>query len=123
MEVDLKQKGTPLHDATVVGDTVGDPFKDTSSVALNPIIKFTTLFGLLAVELAVRLTSGTRVHDGHILAARVLLSFPSFRMAVVLRNANRNGERQRKQPRLPLKRAIIKKPAGNRRAFFSLLKS
>src|SRR5437870_3893813 len=57
VEVELKQKGTPLHDATVVGDTVGDPFKDTSSVALNPIIKFTTLFGLLAVELAVKLTS------------------------------------------------------------------
>ena len=51
VEVELKQKGTPLHDATVVGDTVGDPFKDTSSVALNPVIKFTTLFGLLAVEL------------------------------------------------------------------------
>jgi K(+)-stimulated pyrophosphate-energized sodium pump len=56
VEVELKQKGTPLHAATVVGDTVGDPFKDTSSVALNPIIKFTTLFGLLAVELAVSLT-------------------------------------------------------------------
>ena len=55
VEVELKQKGTPLHDATVVGDTVGDPFKDTSSVALNPVIKFTTLFGLLAVELAVNL--------------------------------------------------------------------
>ena len=53
VEVDLGEKGTPLHDATVVGDTVGDPFKDTSSVALNPIIKFTTLFGLLAVEMAV----------------------------------------------------------------------
>jgi len=53
VEVELKQKGTPLHDATVVGDTVGDPYKDTSSVALNPVIKFTTLFGLLAVELAV----------------------------------------------------------------------
>ncbi len=53
VEVELKQKGTPLHDATVVGDTVGDPYKDTSSVALNPIIKFTTLFGLLAVEMAV----------------------------------------------------------------------
>ena len=52
-EVDLKEKGTPLHDATVVGDTVGDPFKDTSSVALNPIIKFTTLFGLLAMEIAI----------------------------------------------------------------------
>ena len=57
VEVELKQKGTALHDATVVGDTVGDPFKDTSSVALNPIIKFTTLFGLLAVELAVELTA------------------------------------------------------------------
>jgi K(+)-stimulated pyrophosphate-energized sodium pump len=56
VEVELKQKGTPLHDATVVGDTVGDPFKDTSSVAMNPVIKFTTLFGLLAVELAVKLT-------------------------------------------------------------------
>ncbi|MDE3179320.1 MAG: sodium-translocating pyrophosphatase [Acidobacteriota bacterium] len=59
VEVELKQKGTELHDATVVGDTVGDPFKDTSSVALNPIIKFTTLFGLLAVELAVKLTAQT----------------------------------------------------------------
>ncbi len=57
VEVDLKEKGTPLHAATVVGDTVGDPFKDTSSVALNPVIKFTTLFGLLAVELAVTLTA------------------------------------------------------------------
>jgi K(+)-stimulated pyrophosphate-energized sodium pump len=57
VEVDLKQKGTPLHDACVIGDTVGDPFKDTSSVALNPVIKFTTLFGLLAVELAVTLSA------------------------------------------------------------------
>src|SRR5687767_6944553 len=55
VEVELKEKGTPLHAATVVGDTVGDPFKDTSSVAMNPVIKFTTLFGLLAVELAVSL--------------------------------------------------------------------
>jgi K(+)-stimulated pyrophosphate-energized sodium pump len=53
VEVDLKEKGTELHAATVVGDTVGDPFKDTSSVALNPIIKFTTLFGLLAMEIAI----------------------------------------------------------------------
>jgi K(+)-stimulated pyrophosphate-energized sodium pump len=53
VEVDLKEKGTALHAATVVGDTVGDPFKDTTSVALNPIIKFSTLFGLLAVEIAV----------------------------------------------------------------------
>jgi len=57
VEVDLKQKGTALHDATVVGDTVGDPYKDTSSVAMNPVIKFTTLFGLLAVELAVAIRS------------------------------------------------------------------
>jgi K(+)-stimulated pyrophosphate-energized sodium pump len=59
VEVDLKQKGTPLHAATVVGDTVGDPFKDTSSVALNPVIKFTTLFGLLAVELAISMPVAT----------------------------------------------------------------
>jgi K(+)-stimulated pyrophosphate-energized sodium pump len=57
VEVDLKEKGTPLHAATVIGDTVGDPFKDTSSVAMNPVIKFTTLFGLLAVQLAVTLTA------------------------------------------------------------------
>jgi len=56
VEVELKQKGTELHAATVIGDTVGDPFKDTSSVAMNPVIKFTTLFGLLAVELAVSLS-------------------------------------------------------------------
>ena len=58
VEVELRQKGTDLHAATVVGDTVGDPFKDTSSVALNPVIKFTTLFGLLAVEIAVTLPGG-----------------------------------------------------------------
>jgi K(+)-stimulated pyrophosphate-energized sodium pump len=70
VEVELKQKGTPLHDATVVGDTVGDPFKDTSSVALNPVIKFTTLFGLLAVELAVRLTASQGNETlTHVLAA------------------------------------------------------
>ncbi|PYT96457.1 MAG: sodium-translocating pyrophosphatase [Acidobacteria bacterium] len=69
VEVKLKQKGTPLHDATVVGDTVGDPFKDTSSVALNPVIKFTTLFGLLAVELAVSLTASQGSSLAHILAA------------------------------------------------------
>src|SRR5438046_7382177 len=68
VEVELKQKGTALHDVTVVGDTVGDPFKDTSSVALNPIIKFTTLFGLLAVELAVSLTQKQGATLAHILA-------------------------------------------------------
>ncbi|HEY1731221.1 MAG TPA: sodium-translocating pyrophosphatase [Terriglobales bacterium] len=68
VEVELKQKGTPLHDATVIGDTVGDPFKDTSSVAMNPIIKFTTLFGLLAVELAVQLTATQGETFAHVLA-------------------------------------------------------
>ncbi len=69
VEVELKAKGTPLHDATVVGDTVGDPFKDTSSVALNPVIKFTTLFGLLAVELAEQLKSGGSSSMTTVLAA------------------------------------------------------
>lgn len=64
VEVDLKEKGTPLHAATVIGDTVGDPFKDTSSVALNPIIKFSTLFGLLAVEIAVSVKEGALLHHG-----------------------------------------------------------
>ena len=73
VEVELKQKGTPLHDATVVGDTVGDPFKDTSSVALNPVIKFTTLFGLLAVELAVKLTAEAGSTLGHLLAVGFFL--------------------------------------------------
>jgi K(+)-stimulated pyrophosphate-energized sodium pump len=69
VEVELKEKGTALHAATVVGDTVGDPFKDTSSVAMNPIIKFTTLFGLLAVELAVSLTADAGAGVSHALAA------------------------------------------------------
>jgi len=68
VEVELHQKGTPLHDATVIGDTVGDPFKDTSSVALNPVIKFTTLFGLLAVELAVQLTHSAGTGLAHALS-------------------------------------------------------
>jgi K(+)-stimulated pyrophosphate-energized sodium pump len=72
VEVDMKQKGTPLHDATVIGDTVGDPFKDTSSVAMNPVIKFTTLFGLLAVELAVTLTSSNPLLT-HVLAVAFFL--------------------------------------------------
>jgi K(+)-stimulated pyrophosphate-energized sodium pump len=69
VETELKMKNTPLHAATVVGDTVGDPFKDTSSVALNPVIKFTTLFGLLAVELAVELTADMGTNVSHGLAA------------------------------------------------------
>ncbi len=78
VETELKQKGTDLHAATVVGDTVGDPFKDTSSVALNPIIKFTTLFGLLAVELAVSLTAEHGPAIGHILAVVFLLTSMYF---------------------------------------------
>jgi K(+)-stimulated pyrophosphate-energized sodium pump len=69
VEVELKAKGTPLHAATVVGDTVGDPFKDTSSVALNPVIKFTTLFGVLAVPLAVQLTANAGPLASRLVAA------------------------------------------------------
>ncbi len=81
VEVEFKQKGTPLHDATVIGDTVGDPFKDTSSVALNPVIKFTTLFGLLAVELAVTLTrdQGSTLTSGLALAFFVVSMFFVYR--------------------------------------------
>jgi K(+)-stimulated pyrophosphate-energized sodium pump len=73
VETELKMKGTELHAASVVGDTVGDPFKDTSSVAMNPVIKFTTLFGLLAVSLAVRLTAEAGPTVSHGLAAGFLL--------------------------------------------------
>ncbi|MGE5837481.1 MAG: sodium/proton-translocating pyrophosphatase, partial [Acidobacteriota bacterium] len=83
VEVNLKQKGTDLHAATVVGDTVGDPFKDTSSVAMNPVIKFTTLFGLLAVELAVSLSHEqgaflTTLLAAAFLAVSVLFVWRSF---------------------------------------------
>jgi len=78
VEVELKEKGTPLHAATVVGDTVGDPFKDTSSVAMNPVIKFTTLFGLLAVELGVRLAADYGARLSHVLAAAFLLGSAVF---------------------------------------------
>ncbi len=78
VEVELKLKGTPLHDATIVGDTVGDPFKDTSSVALNPVIKFTTLFGLLAVELAVQLRAEIGAVWTGVLAALFFLVAATF---------------------------------------------
>jgi K(+)-stimulated pyrophosphate-energized sodium pump len=74
VEVELKAKGTPLHDACVVGDTVGDPFKDTSSVAMNPVIKFTTLFGLLAVELAVEMRGSAETLRGVLSVVFLLLS-------------------------------------------------
>jgi K(+)-stimulated pyrophosphate-energized sodium pump len=78
VEVELKEKGTPLHAATVVGDTVGDPFKDTSSVAMNPVIKFTTLFGLLAVELGVQLAGQYGAQMSHILSALFLAGSAFF---------------------------------------------
>ncbi|HJR59389.1 MAG TPA: sodium-translocating pyrophosphatase, partial [Vicinamibacterales bacterium] len=78
VEVELKEKGTPLHAATVVGDTVGDPFKDTSSVAMNPVIKFTTLFGLLAVELGVQLTTQYGTTFSVTLAAAFLIGSAVF---------------------------------------------
>jgi K(+)-stimulated pyrophosphate-energized sodium pump len=80
VEVELKQKHTPLHAATVVGDTVGDPFKDTSSVSLNPVIKFTTLFGLLAVEIAVKMQDATmkNVIGGVILCIGLIFVYRSF---------------------------------------------
>ena len=84
VEVELKEKGTPLHAATVVGDTVGDPFKDTSSVAMNPIIKFTTLFGLLAVELAIEMDPTLRGRPG----GRLLPHLDGLRLALVLRDAD-----------------------------------
>ena len=74
VETELKMKGTPLHDASIVGDTVGDPFKDTSSVAMNPVIKFTTLFGLLAVELGVYLVSGGNAMLSKVLAVAFFLA-------------------------------------------------
>ena len=78
VETELKQKGTELHAATVIGDTVGDPFKDTSSVALNPVIKFTTLFGLLAVELAVKMTSEASATATNVLSLVFFLIALSF---------------------------------------------
>ncbi len=78
VEVDLKEKNTPLHDATVVGDTVGDPFKDTSSVALNPIIKFTTLFGLLAVEIAVAAGQTAQYFGAFFLVVALYFVYRSF---------------------------------------------
>jgi K(+)-stimulated pyrophosphate-energized sodium pump len=79
VETDLKEKGTPLHEATVIGDTVGDPFKDTSSVAMNPVIKFTTLFGLLAVSLAVNISNTQGNHTlNYILSAVFFLISVTF---------------------------------------------
>jgi K(+)-stimulated pyrophosphate-energized sodium pump len=96
VEVELKQKGTALHAATVVGDTVGDPFKDTSSVAMNPVIKFTTLFGLLAVELAVGMARGTSlVLAGLFFIVAVVFVWRSF---YAMRISTTGGEAAESKP-------------------------
>ena len=107
VEVELKEKGSPLHDATVVGDTVGDPFKDTSSVALNPIIKFTTLFGLLAVELAVSLSSQRGSTLGHILAAVFLIAALVFVHRSFYGMRIQSGAERRTESRLQGSRAAV----------------
>ncbi len=99
VEVELKEKGTPLHDACVVGDTVGDPFKDTSSVAMNPIIKFTTLFGLLAVELAIKMDTAMRLW---IAAAFFVIActfvWRSFYGMRIVSGVRSNGDAARREP-------------------------
>src|SRR3954466_6987447 len=91
VEVDMRMKNTPLHAATVVGDTVGDPFKDTSSVSLNPVIKFTTLFGLLAVEIAVKMEPGLKHTLGAVIFVVALVfvyrSFYGMRIPIDGKNA------------------------------------
>ncbi|HEY6342493.1 MAG TPA: sodium-translocating pyrophosphatase [Bryobacteraceae bacterium] len=101
VEVDMKAKGTDLHAATVVGDTVGDPFKDTSSVALNPIIKFTTLFGLLAVSLAVSLTNkqGPNLSTGLAIVFLLVSLFFVRRSFYGMRIGNVKAEAQQPAPR------------------------
>jgi K(+)-stimulated pyrophosphate-energized sodium pump len=94
VEVDLRQKGTDLHAATVVGDTVGDPFKDTSSVAMNPVIKFTTLFGLLATQIAVTMEShGAKIAIGafFLLVALIFVYRSFYSMRIPEENAGTNG--------------------------------
>ena len=95
VEVDLKDKGTELHAATVIGDTVGDPFKDTSSVSLNPIIKFSTLFGLLATEIAIEMAVHAKETGSHELCAVFFNSTvyhrSCVRMAFVLQYENTGG--------------------------------
>jgi len=88
----MSRKELPCNDATVIGDTVGDPFKDTSSVALNPVIKFTTLFGLLAVELAVTLTHDQGPTITNVLAIAFFLVSFFFVLPFLLRHANQNRQ-------------------------------
>ncbi|HEX6047761.1 MAG TPA: sodium/proton-translocating pyrophosphatase, partial [Gemmatimonadaceae bacterium] len=107
VEVELKEKGSDLHAATVVGDTVGDPFKDTSSVALNPIIKFTTLFGLLAVELAVSLAAQRGSTLGSILAAVFLIASLVFVYRSFYGMRIQTGGSVRAEPELQGSRAAV----------------
>jgi K(+)-stimulated pyrophosphate-energized sodium pump len=86
VEVDLREKGTALHSATVVGDTVGDPFKDTTSVALNPIIKFSTLFGLLAVEIAVNMKLAAKAAGGFDYTFIIGMAFLAVALVFVYRS-------------------------------------
>src|SRR5215204_5176281 len=111
VEVDLKMKGTALHDATVVGDTVGDPFKDTSSVAMNPVIKFTTLFGLLAVELAVSLTA--RNNGDATLTHILALVFFLVSVFFVWRSFHRMRIGTMALEPTPAEREIVKTAAGD----------
>jgi K(+)-stimulated pyrophosphate-energized sodium pump len=111
VEVDLKMKGTPLHDATVVGDTVGDPFKDTSSVALNPVIKFTTLFGLLAVELAVSLTN--RNNGDTTLTHILALVFFLVSVYFVWRSFHKMRIGSLEVEPAPVEREVVKSAAGD----------
>ena len=123
VEVELKQKGTELHAATVVGDTVGDPFKDTSSVALNPVIKFTTLFGLLAVELAVRLTAETGGSADARPGGGLLPDLFHLRLPLVLQHAHprraAGGEARHASPTSGLAPAPIRIAQNVMRAGFS----
>ncbi|HUB26720.1 MAG TPA: sodium/proton-translocating pyrophosphatase, partial [Tepidisphaeraceae bacterium] len=109
VEVELRQKGTDLHAATVVGDTVGDPFKDTSSVALNPIIKFTTLFGLLAVELAAGLRSNPNLPAG----LTTWLAIVFFAIALLFVYRSFYGMKIRTAARPPTPRAADMRPDRN----------
>ncbi|MEK7745995.1 MAG: sodium/proton-translocating pyrophosphatase, partial [Elusimicrobiota bacterium] len=101
VEVDLKEKGTPLHAACVVGDTVGDPYKDTSSVAMNPIIKFTTLFGLLAVEIAVSAPEAARIVGIVLFVVGLYFVWNSFYGMRIssLNAASKNGTGHGKHPK------------------------
>ena len=119
VEVELKMKNTPLHAATVVGDTVGDPFKDTSSVSLNPVIKFTTLFGLLAVEIAVKMDAGLKHTVGGVIFVVALIfvyrSFYGMRIPINPRDADVAPHQLKKAERRVRALATARAPPGRGR--------